>query len=147
MCRSGRSAAGVSRRRQTLLMAHGDLEARMSQFQQAIEARDTTAADDVLHQDYALCLVLPASAVIPRASWLETLPSYVVHEWSVEEQQVESRGDVAAVLQRGFQRATVHGQPRDGLFVVTDVWLRENGKWRVWRRHSTPLTAGEVPTA
>ena len=127
-------------------MAHGDLEARMSQFQQAIEARDTTAADDVLHQDYALCLVLPVSAVIPRASWLATLPSYVVHEWSVEEQQVESSGDVAAVLQRGFQRATVHGQPRDGLFVVTDVWLRETGKWRVWRRHSTPLTAGEVPT-
>ena len=118
----------------------------MSQFQQAIERRDHTVADDLLHQDYALCLVVPVSVVIPRASWLTTLSAYLVHEWSVEEQQIEARGDVAAVLQRGFQRATVHGQPRDGLFVITDVWLREVGTWRVWRRHSTPMTAGEVPT-
>jgi hypothetical protein len=118
----------------------------MSQFQWAIEARDNAAADDVLHRDYALCLVVPVSVVIPRALWLATLPAYVVHEWTVEEQQVEVSGDVAAVLQRGSQRATVHGQPRDGLFVLTDIWLRENGIWRVWRRHSTPLTAGGVPT-
>jgi hypothetical protein len=118
----------------------------MEQFQAAIQARDEAAADDVLHRDYALCLVVPVSAVMPRASWLMTLPDYVVHEWTVEERQVESSGDVATVLQRGFQRATVHGKERDGVFVITDVWLREAGVWRVWRRHSTPLTAGQLPT-
>ncbi len=118
----------------------------MSQFQRAIEARDQTAADDVLHRDYALCLVVPDSAVMPRAAWLMTLPDYVVHEWTVGAQQIESSGDTATVLHRGFQRATVHGQDRSGQFVITDVWLREDGVWRVWRRHSTPLTAGELPT-
>jgi hypothetical protein len=123
----------------------GDLESRMTHFQRAIETRDEAAAAEVLHPNYALCLVVPASTVIPRAAWLATLPDYVVHEWSVQELQVEEIGDAAAVLQRGFQRATVHGQPRDGVFVVSDVWLREGGVWRVWRRHSTPLTAGELP--
>ena len=126
-------------------MTAGDLELRMSHFQRAIETRDEAAAAEVLHPNYALCLVVPASAIIPRAAWLATLPDYVVHEWSVQELQVEEIGDVAAVLQRGFQRATVHGQPRDGVFVVSNVWLREAGVWRVWRRHSTPLTAGELP--
>ena len=118
----------------------------MSQFQSAIETRDEAAADDVLHRDYALCLVAPESAVMSRASWLMTLPDYVVHEWTVEEKQIESSGNVAAILQRGFQRATVHGQDRNGLFVVTDVWLLEAGIWKLWRRHSTPLTAGQMPT-
>ncbi len=84
--------------------------------------------------------------VIRRAEWLATLPDYVVHEWRVQQRQVEVNGEVAAVLQQGFQRATVHGQARDGVFVLSDIWLREGGVWRVWRRHSTPFTAGEVPT-
>jgi hypothetical protein len=125
-------------------MTHGDLEARVAEFQRAIEARDVAAAEDVLHRDYALCLVVPVSVVHPRDVWLATLPDYVVHEWIVQERQVEVRGDVAAVLQRGFQRATVRGLPRDGVFVVSDTWLREGGVWRVWKRHSTPLTAGEM---
>lgn len=130
----------------TALVTGGDLGSRMTQFQRAIEARDGGAAADVLHQDYALCLVVPSSAVIPRAAWLATLPDYVVHEWSVQELQIEELGDMAAVLQRGLQRATVHGQPRDGVFVISDIWEREGGVWRIWRRHSTPLTAGELPT-
>jgi Domain of unknown function (DUF4440) len=123
-----------------------DLGSRMAQFQGAIETRDVAAAADVLHQGYSLCLVIPSSVVIPRDVWLATLPEYVVHEWSVQELQIEDLGEVAAVLQRGFQRATVQGRPRDGVFVVSDVWLREGGVWRLWRRHSTPLTAGELPT-
>lgn len=141
-----RSAALVRYGSQTSVVTDSDLESRISEFQRAIEARDEAAAGDVLHQDYALCLVFPVSVVRSRATWLATLPDYVVHEWSVQEQQVETSGDVAAVLQRGFQRAMVHGQPRDGVFVVSDIWLREDGVWRLWRRHSTPLTAGEVPT-
>jgi SnoaL-like domain len=118
----------------------------MSEFQRVIEARDVAAAEDVLHRDYALCLVLPSSVVFPRAAWLATLPDYVVHEWSIQEQQVEADGDVGAVLQRGFQRATVRGEERNGVFVVSDIWRQEDGVWRVWRRHSTPLNAGEMPT-
>ena len=125
-----------------LHVTHSDLEPRMSQFQRVIETRDVAAAEDLLHRHYTLCLVVPSSVVLPRAAWLATLPDYVVHEWSVQERQVEADGDVAAVLQRGFQRATVHGERRDGTFVVSDIWRREAGVWRVWKRHSTPLTAG-----
>jgi hypothetical protein len=125
-------------------MTDGDLETRMSEFQRAIETRDLTAAADVLHQDYALCLVVPSPAVHSREAWLANLPDYVVHEWAVQERHVDATGDIAVVLQRGYQRATVHGLPRDGVFVITDIWLREGGVWRVWKRHSTPLTAGEM---
>lgn len=50
------------------------------------------------------------------------------------------------VLTLGTQHATVLGVDRSGRFVISDCWRRgADGKWRVWRRHSTPLSAGVMP--
>jgi hypothetical protein len=127
-------------------MTNSELERRLADFQRAIEARDSEAAQSVLDESYALVLVQPTPVIVTRAQWLAMLPDYVVHEWTVQESVVDVDGDCAAVLQRGFQRAVVQGQSRDGLFVVSDIWRRRAGLWRIWRRHSTPLTAGRMPT-
>jgi hypothetical protein len=29
--------------------------------------------------------------------------------------------------------------------VITDVWRRGQDGWRLWRRFSTPMTAGAMP--
>jgi hypothetical protein len=128
-------------------MTQSDLELRLDEFQRVIEARDVKAAEAVLDEDYALVLVHPTRAVITRAMWLGALPDYVVSEWTLQERLVDVDGDCAAVLQKGFQRAVVQGQGRDGVFVVSDIWRRRQGLWRVWRRHSSPLSAGEIPLA
>jgi ketosteroid isomerase-like protein len=84
---------------------------------------------------------------MPRSRWLEVLADYVVHEYEVEESSVDRDGDCAAALQRVRMRATVLGEDRSGTFVISDVWrLRADG-WRIWRRHSTPLSAGGMPGA
>lgn len=126
-------------------MTEADLELRLGEFQRAIEARDVQAAQEVLDEDYALVLVHPTRAVITRDMWLSALPDYVVSEWTLQEQLIDVDGDCAAVLQKGFQRAVVQGQSRDGVFLVSDIWRRRQGQWRVWRRHSSPLSAGEIP--
>jgi hypothetical protein len=41
--------------------------------------------------------------------------------------------------------ATVNGIDRSGLFTISDIWRLRDGHWRVWRRHSTPLSAGPMP--
>jgi hypothetical protein len=123
-----------------------ELELRLADFQRAIEARGISAAQSVLDQNYALVLAQPGPVVVTRAQWLAMLPDYVVHEWTVQESFVDEDGDCAAVLQRGFQRAIVNGQSRDAIFVVSDVWRRRAGLWRIWHRHSTPLAAGTMLT-
>ena len=90
-------------------------------------------------------LVHPEPAVVPRSAWIEMLPDYVVHEWEVQEQKIEVRNDVGTVLQRIRMEATVLGQDRSGPFVVSDLWVPVDDVWRVWRRHSTPLSAGRMP--
>jgi ketosteroid isomerase-like protein len=122
-----------------------DLSTAMSRFDHAVQHRDRRAAEDVLDEDYALVLVHPAPARMPRARWLEVLEDYVVHSYSVEQQSVDQSDDVAAVLSRVRMQATVLGEDRSGLFVISDVWRLRDGRWRVWRRHSSPLTAGGMP--
>ena len=84
---------------------------------------------------------------MPRDRWLAILPDYVLHVYDIEEQVVDVGGDCASVLHRVRMEATVLGEERNGLFVISDVWRRGAGEWRVWRRHSTPLTAGAMPGA
>jgi ketosteroid isomerase-like protein len=123
-----------------------DVLARAADWQTAIEARDADAAAEVLHPGFALTLVVPAPVTMPREEWLRMLPDYVVHGYEVHEQVVHVHGDTAAVLSLATQHATVLGQDRSGRFVLSDVWLRDDGgPWRVWRRHSTPASAAAIP--
>ncbi len=121
------------------------LEEGIASFQGCIESRDREAAEDLLHPEYALVLVQPVKAVMSRTRWLELLPDYVVHSYSVEERVVDVDGDVAAVIHRAEMEAAVLGEVRSGLFVISDLWRRTEGQWQVWRRHSTPLRAGPMP--
>ena len=130
--------------RQSHGMPH-DLAARIAQFDACVQDRDVALATTVLDDDYALVVSLPAPATVPRARWLHVLPDYVVHSYAVETCHVDEDGDTAAVLQTVQMRATVLGEDRSGRFVLSDVWRKRDGEWRIWRRHSTPFTADHLP--
>jgi len=120
---------------------------REEEWRDALQARDADRCGAILAEDYALELLQPVAARMEREAWLALLPDYVVHAWDVEERLVAVDGDTATVLMRVNMRATVAGEDRSGPFVITDVWRRDpgDGVWRVWRRHSTPLSAGRMP--
>lgn len=111
----------------------------------AIATRDGEAAGAILADDYALVVTHPEVAVMPREAWLRLLPDYVVSEYVVHDRRVEIRGGVASVVQRVEMEAVVAGADRSGTFVLVDLWVEQDGTWRVWRRHSTPLSAGSIP--
>ena len=123
-----------------------ELAEAMRGFEHVVRERDGVLAERVLHAEFALVLVHPEPGQLPRADWLRMLPDYVVSEWTVEQQRTDADGDCAAVLQRVRMEATVLGQDRSGLFVVSDIWRHQSALgWQVWRRHSTPLSAGALP--
>lgn len=126
-------------------MAKDGLEEARAEFQRCIEERDAIGAEQVLDADYALVFVHPVAAVVPRSAWLATLGDYHVHDYDVEESHTHVDGDVAAVFQRARMRATVLGQDRSGSFILSDVWRRRPEGWRVWRRHSTAVSASAYP--
>jgi ketosteroid isomerase-like protein len=125
--------------------AEQELLERWRGWQASIEARDVAAASGYLADDYALELVQPERAVVPRDAWLRLLPDYVVSAYAIDEQIVDVSGDTGLILHRARQEASVMGADRSGTFVLSDIWRRTDGTWRVWRRHSTPLSAGTMP--
>lgn len=122
-----------------------ELEQRILAFQKCVEDQNQEAAKDLLDDDFALVLVQPAQAVMPRERWMEVLPDYLVHSYDVEDQIVDVDVDCASVLQRVHMKATVLGQDRSGVFVTSDFWRLRDKKWCLWRRHSTPMSADELP--
>ena len=128
-------------------MTDTELDTACAEFDRAVTQRDHDVAERILHPEFALVLVHPTPAVMPRQRWLETLDDYIVDEWEVEEALLDSSDDIAAVLRRVRMQATVLGEDRSGTFIVSDTWLRTGLGWQVWRRHSTPLQAGRMPGA
>jgi len=126
-------------------MPDDDLQKAMATFERLLKERDTALAASCLHDEFALVLVHPAPATMTRARWIELLPDYIVHDWQVEAQSTEIDGDCAAVHQQVAMNATVLGEDRSGIFVITDVWRHSTGGWRLWRRFSAPMTAGAMP--
>ncbi len=122
-----------------------DLVESMAEFQRCVEERDRAGAEHALDPGFALVLVSPAPAQMPKARWLEVLQDYVIHDYVVEEQTVDEDGDCAAVASRVRMSATVLGEDRSGTFVISDVWRQRASGWLLWRRHSTPITAGRLP--
>lgn len=123
-----------------------ELLARWQAWQHSIEQRNVAAVSEFLADDFALELVWPNRAIFAREQWLEMLPGYVIAANAVEEQIVTLAGNLAVILHRTQMQATVFGADRSGTFVLSDVWRRYDGVWKVWRRHSTPLTATAMPT-
>lgn len=78
-----------------------DLQQQLELFEFCVLHRDVTAAEAVLDASYALALVAPAYARMPRARWLEVLPEYAVRSYVVEELQLDVDGDTAAVPAAG----------------------------------------------
>jgi ketosteroid isomerase-like protein len=118
---------------------------RWAGWQRAIERRDVEAAKAFLADDFALELVQPRRVVVRRQEWLATLADYNISAYAVLDQIVDIAGDIAVILHREEMTAIVLGEDRSGAFVLTDVWRRQDGEWRIWRRHSTPLSAGAMP--
>jgi len=116
-----------------------DLARRAALWDAAFRERDEFAAADLLDPEFTQESVHPMRNVMSRSVWLEVLPDYVIHEWDVEDRIVDVEGDFGAILQRVRMRAMVMGEERSGVLVLSDLWRRVGGEWRVWRRHSTPI--------
>ena len=75
--------------------------------------------------------------IVSREAWLENLKGYVTESYSIDDMRVSVYGDAAVVLMLFTQKARVRGQDRSAQFVITDVWVKQRGVWRVAERHSS----------
>jgi ketosteroid isomerase-like protein len=119
------------------------LEATISnlerQWAAAFQRKDIAALQDMMADGYALVIAvqnLPLQ-VVGRNAWLAALDDYQIAEASVEHIHVRIYDCVAVAVMLWRQVATLHGEDRSGLMMLTDIWLDVSGEWKLAERHSS----------
>lgn len=114
-----------------------EIRAASAAWADAIQRRDVKACDAILGAEYAL--MAPGIGVMPRAKWLASLPEYTVHSYRFDDIEIQVHGETAVMRSRYTQSATVFGVDRSGEMLVTDVWVKRDGRWQVVARHTSFL--------
>lgn len=106
----------------------------------AVAERDIDFLEDHLGEEFKLITGRPGHETRDRAEWLEvTTTAYEIHSFRFDELDVLDYGDVAVVRSRYSQAATMGDADRSQSFLMTDVWHRREGEFRLVSRHISPL--------
>ena len=106
----------------------------------AVAERDIDFLERHLGEEFTLITGRPGHETRDRAEWLEvTTTAYEIRSFRFEELDVLDYGDVAVVRSRYSQEATMGDAERSQSYLMTDVWHRRDGAFRLVSRHISPL--------
>ena len=109
-------------------------------FMTAVAERDLDFLERHLGEEFTLITGRPGHETRDRAEWLEvTSTAYEIRSFRFEELDVLDYGDVAVVRSRYSQEATMGDAERSQSYLMTDVWHRRDGAFRLVSRHISPL--------
>jgi ketosteroid isomerase-like protein len=111
-----------------------------NRFMTAVAERDIDFLERHLGEEFRLTTGRPGHETRDRAEWLEvTSTAYEIRSFRFEELDVLDYGDVAVVRSRYSQKATMGDAERSQSYLMTDVWHRRDGAFRLVSRHISPL--------
>ena len=115
------------------------LENRQRAWVAAEVAGDTAMLASLAHDDFAL--VGPLGFVLSREQWLARYANgdLVISSLEWTETTVREFGPTAVVIGTHAQRGSYRGQPNDWEFRVTQLWLHEEGVWKLATMHFSSL--------
>jgi ketosteroid isomerase-like protein len=97
---------------------------------------DRARLEEILAPEFTLTSAR-TDRLVDRAEWLRLLDTTRGVSFAYSDVHVQVFGDAAVVKSRLTQVATVGGQPWNATFMLTDVWVRREGRWQVVSRHSS----------
>jgi hypothetical protein len=111
-----------------------ELERAAEELNQAVRGRDRAAATALLDDEFVLTSSLGTGLHVDKAAWLEGLDAIQTEELAARDVQARVFGDVGVAVWRMDWQSRVGRDDLSGPYVVSDVWLRANGGWRLpWR--------------
>ena len=105
----------------------------------AILKADVASAEPFLSPDYFLVVAVAGKPLVTvtRKQWLETLKVYFLEDMRLGEMLVHLYGEVATVAYKYSQTAKANGPVSLGDALITDVWVKRDGSWKVAARYSS----------
>jgi hypothetical protein len=118
----------------------GELRRLEDRFMTAVAERNIDFLERHLGEEFTLITGRPGHETRDRAEWLEvTATSYEIRSFHFDELEVLDYAEVAVVRSRYSQEASMGGADRSQSYLMTDVWHRREGAFRLVLRHVSPL--------
>jgi ketosteroid isomerase-like protein len=120
---------------------YAELEAAEQKFNEAMVSNDPAQIADCVTPDWVL--VTPERGPIPGTYLLQLIGNGTLnHNMMVKKtHHIHQVGDFATVTGRGQNKGTFQGAPISADEWITDVYSRQDGKWRCMLTHLS-LAAG-----
>src|SRR5436190_15308045 len=117
-----------------------DIVALEQRLFRAIEERNRLALEDLLSDDY----VLRGNPDVSRAGWLDDAVTLCWGpRWDLQDLTIQEHGDIQiASFILNFYRDPLTCRNATLRSLITDVWERRDGRWRLVVRHSGPVGEG-----
>lgn len=117
-----------------------DLE---QQWRDALIAKDETALRRLIHPQFRLVGIRSTGSVaVDLEQWIEALKRMDIASLEVRITECVALESTMVATVDAQWRVRYLGQLIDERVLLTDVWVREGGRWQVLRRHSSPVPAG-----
>ena len=113
------------------------------QWRDALIAKDETSLRRLIHPQFRLVGIRSTGSVaVDLEQWIEALKRMDIASLEVRITECVALESTMVATVDAQWRVRYLGQLIDERVLLTDVWVREDGRWQVLRRHSSPVPAG-----
>jgi hypothetical protein len=124
--------------------SHGVIEALEHEWRDALCTRDLDRLRGLVHDDFVLIGSRASGAfMMGREEWLDAIQRRDVDAIDLEIRDATALDNVMVGTILARWRVKYLGRIIEDCVLLTDVWVHDDGRWQVLRRHSTPAPAGE----
>ncbi len=113
------------------------------EWRDALLQKDEGALRRLIHPQYKLVGIRSTGSVaVDLEQWIAALRRMDIAALEVRVTDCVALDNVIVATVDAQWKVRYLGQPIDERVLLTDVWVREDGRWRVLRRHSSPVPSG-----
>ncbi|MEO6432873.1 MAG: nuclear transport factor 2 family protein [Sphingomicrobium sp.] len=119
------------------------IQALEGKWSAALRDKDVATLQELVHRDFVLIGVRSSGPfMMHREDWFEAIEKRDVAGIDLEVHDATATGDMMVGTVFARWRLKYLGREIEDCVVLTDVWVREDDRWQVLRRHSTPSPRG-----
>lgn len=120
-----------------------DVRTLEAEWRDALLSKDEVALRRLIHPQYKLVGIRSTGSVaVDLEQWIAALRRMDIAALEVRVTDCVALDNVIVATVDAQWKVRYLGQPIDERVLLTDVWVREDGRWRVVRRHSSPVPSG-----
>ncbi len=113
------------------------------EWRDALCSKDMERLHSLVHKDFVLIGTRSTGPfMMTREEWLDAIQRREVFAIDLEVQSATILPDVMIGTVHARWQLKYLGRTIEDCVVLTDVWVKDDGRWQVVRRHSTPAPPG-----